>query len=698
MAALIVAVGAFVARAVDGLQIQVHEGTNVMLYWPSVLGQTYVIVQTTNLSEPVLWNVLESGYAAAESTNETTFIHYDQIPAVLGGGGDSAAGSGDNPAESKAWQGPMVMQVDFKTGLVPLDLYPPGLDLSGRIIVWPDGSTQEWSEEFAEKYAAFKAENSGDPQTEDSGGDSSPVSCGFYRVLGVKLLGGITNNSTLSDYFTVTARPEFGVKYLRLLVDGQGFPGQSALLPPFTNTIAFEWVDSARMSNGGPYNIQVEAVYQVESPHSEGIHHTLSQPVQVSVFNELSFPNWDDATEDEVCGFDIVSAHPVVDWEIDVYNIYDYIAWLEGQIPDIWPIHVQTGSTTNGIIQYDWNYLDDFGVWRTNIWDDPYFVSFTYTEWTSGSQSSGGGGPGPLDSGGSAATMNPLKRQPPKWPPQGHWVVAWQDMFRHYYDANNYLRSAFTSIKNMANLPESDVPAAPPFWQPPIGGTNAQTFPIRFFYNQFRTDLNPTNSDFYQSTLNDQRLFELMLRDSRARNLFYYGHSSPEWIASSVYAALLRDYGMHRYRFVWLDGCETSEGTWPNTFNIPGPGTYAIEYYKERTKRPALFVGNKYSVPIGIPRENYKVGGVKYDGEIPRSVSEVYNQFIYFWQLLGREYKVALNDAQTLVKAAYPNPVMHYVGGAKDGQVYWPGDDQVRVGYEEMRFNAYNKYYDIPRP
>jgi hypothetical protein len=178
-----------------------------------------------------------------------------------------------------------------------------------------------------------------------------------------------------------------------------------------------------------------------------------------------------------------------------------------------------------------------------------------------------------------------------------------------------------------------------------------------------------------------------------------YRQMQEKWIASLVYAALLRDYGMHRYRFAWLDGCETYGGYWPATFGIPGPGIFSLEYYKERTKRPALFVGNRYSVPIGIPYETEQViGGSKYNGSIPRCRPEFYNQFIYFWQVLGREYNRAVQDAQDLVKQSYPDPVMHYSGGPKAGFEYWPGYDQGRVGYEEMKFNWHNKYYDIPRP
>ncbi|MDH7502778.1 MAG: hypothetical protein QHJ82_08730 [Verrucomicrobiota bacterium] len=65
------------------------------------------------------------------------------------------------------------MPKDKSSAPVPLNLYPPGLDLSGYIIIWPDGSLDEWSKEFAEKYAAAQREGMDDPQTENGGGGSS---------------------------------------------------------------------------------------------------------------------------------------------------------------------------------------------------------------------------------------------------------------------------------------------------------------------------------------------------------------------------------------------------------------------------------------------------------------------------------------------------------------------------------------------
>ena len=690
----VLAASSISVTAIEGLHISV-QCPDVILSWPSIEGETFIVQHRSTLNTNTPWVTLADWLPAATGTNTTSFVHANQVQCPSAGtnslgGGESGPPPTPSFAQSQVSE-PLVKRADGSGSAVPLCIYPPGFDLSPFIIFEP--STGDWvsGSGYTVSPATLARPQRDDPQPEDDDPGGSGPATGFYRVLGVVITGGITNNTSVSDYISsITAKPEIGLRYMQLLVDGQRYPAQDILIPPFTNTIAFEWVDTTRVSNG-THTIQAEAVYQFPEPGSEGLLHVLSQPFQLDVFNEISFPAWDDMTEDEVCNFDNVSAHPVVDWEIDIYNIFDYIDWLNGQVQYIYPIHVMTGSTTNGIIQYDWDYLGDDGYPRNDPDYDPYFVSFTYTWWSDAARS---GGPRPLDAAGSASTGNPLKRQPAKWPALGHWVVSWQEMFRHLYDRDNRLHNAFTSILSMANLEDT-----PPFWQGPIGGTNAQTFPARYFYNPYRTDLNPTNNDFFQSTVNDQLLLERMLRDSRARNFFYFGHGEPNWICSLIYANLLRDYGMHRYRFVWLDGCETGNGTWPETFGIPGPGTFSIDYYKERTKRPALFVGNKYSVPIGNLYDPPQViGGMTYNGEIARSLPEFYGQFIFWWQTMGRPYKTAVQNAQQAIQGAWPDSFMTYSSGPKRGQRYWPGDDQARVGYDDMGYNTYNYSYDIPRP
>ena len=228
------------------------------------------------------------------------------------------------------------------------------------------------------------------------------------------------------------------------------------------------------------------------------------------------------------------------------------------------------------------------------------------------------------------------------------------------------------------------------FYVLPTGTTNAQTFPIRFRYPDPYTRLNPTgvtDKVYDDWIINDKALLILMLMDSRARNFFFDGHGSADSIAGITTDSIRKYFTPHRYRFVWLNACLTGNGSLPELFGIKGPGIFSLQYYAERTKRPALFVGNKYETPIGVSSP-YTVNGLDYRGYIPRCMGEFYIQFVFYWQTMNRQYWLAVQNAQDLVRGAYFDK---YLG-------YFPGDNQVRIGYEDMRYNEYNTAGDIPRP
>ena len=232
------------------------------------------------------------------------------------------------------------------------------------------------------------------------------------------------------------------------------------------------------------------------------------------------------------------------------------------------------------------------------------------------------------------------------------------------------------------------------FYQTPIGGTNAQTYPIRYQYPQghwlFDTNFN------LQAQIYDWNLLHRMVEDSRARNFYYFGHGSSEWLgngAPGLYAPLEREYYTHRYRFVWLDGCETANGDWDRVFNINGPGIFSLGYYQERSKRPAAFVGHNQTIPLGIYGATPE-NGVTYDGKIPDSVPYFRSNFLIVWQYYG----YTLRDAIQYGRNNTPDRNMHYEDGPLAGQHYQPGDALQIEGYNDLRFNEYNAAGEIPRP
>ena len=150
---------------------------------------------------------------------------------------------------------------------------------------------------------------------------------------------------TVTDrYVTITARAEDNVSYLNILADGQPIPYQFGISAPFTNTMTFN-VNMARLSNG-VHTIQVEAGYNV-NPDRCILVHSLSQPIQINTYFELTYPDFDEMCDDLFCRFDIQSAHQNVDWEIDIYNVWDYLYWYYGYIQNIYPIREIFGSTTD---------------------------------------------------------------------------------------------------------------------------------------------------------------------------------------------------------------------------------------------------------------------------------------------------------------------------------------------------------------
>lgn len=172
--------------SVPGLRIAV-DCSDIVLSWPSTTGQTFLVEFRSTLDSATTWTELTNHYPASIGTN-TTFIHPERVPcstsSFAGGGGESSGGTASPTVASDSSYEVLVMPNSKSSVPVPLNLYPPGMDLSGYILIWPDGLIEEWSKEFAEKYAIAQLEGRGEPQTENGGGESS-VDSGFYRVIDV---------------------------------------------------------------------------------------------------------------------------------------------------------------------------------------------------------------------------------------------------------------------------------------------------------------------------------------------------------------------------------------------------------------------------------------------------------------------------------------------------------------------------------
>ena len=188
VAAFLTLSGATRCLAMIGNATIAIENTNVVISWPSEGYEYYLIQSRPSLDPSTPWTTLTNLYPA-NGTNDTTFT----IPGVVAppASGGEGGGSGDppSPLESTGQQWeltssiPMVMQKGGAGSPVPLNLYPPGVDLSGYLIIWPDGSIDEWSPKLSEAYALLQAEATGGAQTES--GSESITECAFFRIFHV---------------------------------------------------------------------------------------------------------------------------------------------------------------------------------------------------------------------------------------------------------------------------------------------------------------------------------------------------------------------------------------------------------------------------------------------------------------------------------------------------------------------------------
>ena len=140
----------FHLRAIEGLRISVH-CPDVVLSWPSLDGETYIVQYRPTLCTNTPWVTLSNSMPADPTTNWTTFVHSNQVQCASGGTNGPGGGGGGSPptlgfavtaASSSKVAEPLAMPADGSGSAVPLCIYPPGYDFSGLTIF--DPSSGEW--------------------------------------------------------------------------------------------------------------------------------------------------------------------------------------------------------------------------------------------------------------------------------------------------------------------------------------------------------------------------------------------------------------------------------------------------------------------------------------------------------------------------------------------------------------------------
>lgn len=581
---------------VVGQAIQV-QGTNLVLSWPSQGYEYYMIQYWPDLTTP---SVQLTNCYPANSTNRTTFLIQCCTLAAFGsGGGTNSGNSGSldpsvsmsanvNSTDASDTSGSDLWVVQSDGSVLPFNLYPPGFDTNGMVLIAaPQSEVQNAALSIGAE--SFDGASGASPNGLSNGGCDCP-SMGFFRVWHIPDWFAIITNYTFDgptfipvDFKDYVDR----VDTITVLINGE--PTPYAQFMPYVVGVQTNWgmgIYFDRLTNGVSTIQLVSTVRDSDTLNENTSIMVLSNLTQkITIGNTVTFTNWDDLILSNTYALRAQSTITNVDWEIDIFDINNnFVNW-------------QTGHSGDGNIEWDWDLTDFTGASRNNSDVDPdFYPQITITP----SSPSAPNAPTP-------SITRPTPVAAAQFPSVGAWLVTYMDNFytdrtTNYPGANQYYFSGLNDIMG----------------GPALLSIPANIFPLKY-------GLVYTNGERDASWLT---LRSLLFQPS-VRNLYYSGHGSATTIGgdfnlvnSSNYvigsqsfprskaflsSQWVRDNitfnkfaGARPYRFVWLDGCSTAAGDWPRAFGMPYQAE-PLSYYQSTNNvthaRPSAFVG--WDVTIG---------------------------------------------------------------------------------------------------
>ena len=397
--------------------------------------------------------------------------------------------------------------------------------------------------------------------------ESGSGGCGFYRVFQIP---DWAFNITNFVYDGPTFLPvDFGnylewVDSTEVLLNGQ--VSADALFLPLVQGGITNWgvgIYFDRMASG-TYEIQLRCGVRLNDQAGDGAAYVVlsNRTASIVVANQVTFTNWTDAIQGGSYTFRAQTANPNTDWQIDIYDAGNNY------------VNGASGHTSDGQIAWTWDLRDLFGNLRDDLDNDPYLVSYIT-----------------FNTLGGISPAAPTTKQMPQataFPAVGSWMVSFQD--RWFSDAPGYPPDSQdhfnTGMDGVWSWPF--IYDQSPFWWPLKFGTNVYSQAAR---NESWAGL------------------KAWLGDPHIRNWYYYGHGGPYDIGCDRHiidtnglvngSALTSNNSRsrllsweawtvaknNRYRFVFLDGCDTSLGNWPATFHI-SKQTNNLAFYQNNPNKP----------------------------------------------------------------------------------------------------------------
>ena len=557
--------------AIEGLQLSL-QCSNVVLRWPSVAGDAYFVRYRPDLTTNSSWTILTNAYPAANGTNMTYFVHSNAVlnPNCGGNGGGGSGGTNNPPPPPRP--GAMTLT---GTSALTANSPPPRPPYPWEATNRPSATS-----------SMLLAAGAGAP----SGGspiNGQVVGIGFYEVVKVGIhLFGVTNGMVLSG--TVPLKFEFANGDTNGVLDSVSVVNTNDLSFPFGETVpdlssasncVLGFWDTGQASNG-VYFVQATATL------NDGTIY-LDHPVTVTVSNLVSFVD-----PYPVGGLAVyVGAKTVFTngtWHLDIYNDQNqHLGSISGSVDG------------NGWCAYPGVAGPGFSLNNTDTNGNQLPSTFYSLAMKTTSP----------DGSKSAAKTN-ITWIEKMWSLPLAATLAYVPIFQSGsqgdMDQQTIMNGAYTAENQLGTV----------VLQPPPN--NLQPFPIG------------TPTDWSTVIAN--------LSDTLCREFFYTGEGGAGALGNANNPARTASFNIvlrndpeyfpyrtntHQYRFVFLWGCNTADGRWPETFGIPHQQMTIADFAAVRGILPRAFIGW-----TGLNKSvNWK--GTFAQGHIQQSSDFWMN---YFWQ------------------------------------------------------------------
>jgi hypothetical protein len=637
------------AFAIEGLQISV-QSSNVVLSWPSVESETYLVQYRSTLSATEGWTTLTNYFPAMTGTNVTCFVHSNVVQHPAGGGEMSqsmAASRGRTVSTRPVFTLPLALPVNGSAAAVPACLYPAGFDFSGFVIVDPLTGQSVTGGEYATAQAAHtslfgRAEPMDDGETEDV----AEPETGFYRVVrdGVHVYG-LTNGMVLSG--EVQLPIELALDSTDAVVgitfyDENDAPLIGASAQGAGNHWILDW--NTPMSFNGDYNLHAEVAFASDDS-------VTSAPVTVTVSNVISLPNYFSRIfGDQMWVY--AQTLPYAPYRLDLYDentnylgtFSDY-AGGDGVISFLWDLtdgrgHTFTSTNFYGVFTVDTSSLNNMATAQAKSLNAvaPAFSTAALSQKTLSVETNDGIHP---HDAGAAASAKQFWTWEPRWEPNNNWVVAYGSLTGD----STVDRMVTDMIVGGAGSPTD------------YGGVLGTLDAYGLIGN-----LSPGNSAQGGTvfTLNSVEAREELLNylyDYRYRNFYYFGHGNETAISAYNVAqtVITKDqlaYALenvplnfsithaayHPYRFVWIDACDTAKGSFCEAFGVPAM-TVSTNFFRALKVESRAFLG--FTKPTG-----FKPSNSSSDPNGWPNRSRMMNEFLSRWILNQGDLNVIMQEAK----------------------------------------------------